>query len=102
MPEITSSKIARWELSQAELIAQLRALPSRAQLRAIAEMAKEFSGYSAYDLITDGIERVAGEIAAEERWEGDDLAARYLEPDFTFPRITTRVRMPNPALFTDL
>lgn len=71
---------------------------ARDQLRDLAEAAKEFSGYGpGFDMIMNGIELVAADMAAEEKWQGDDLAARYLEPDFpmSFQRVP-----PVPAQFT--
>jgi len=71
------------------IIAQFGALRVRDQLRALADMAKEFSGYAGYDQIADGVDAIAEDIATEERWEGDDLAARYLEPELpmSFQRV---------------
>src|SRR3546814_17073829 len=70
------------------------ALPVRDQLRALADMAKEFSGYAGYDQIADGIDAIAADIATEERWEGDELATRYLEPalQMSFQRVRSEER----------
>lgn len=56
------------------------AVPEREQLQLFRRLASKLhSGSAGYDLIMDGINQMAFDLADWDDWRGDDLAARYLD-----------------------